>query len=531
MNMDVHDRLIQALTERSVYEHPTTEITVLQTHISWVVLTGPYAYKIKKPVNLGFVDFSTLTQRHFFCTEELRLNRRLAPHLYLEVIAIYGTPERPRFHGDGLPIEYAVKMIQFSQDQLLSHLLDESKLQVSHIDHLSQTVSAFHARIETADPMSQFGTPEMIYQPVQENFQHLFDTIDDPVRQAHASDIERWCQRTFTARRLAFVARKQDGFVRECHGDMHLGNMILLDEEVVLFDCLEFNANLRWIDVASDVAFLTMDLEDRGRPDLAHRFLNGYLEATGDYGLLVPLPFYLTYRATVRAKVAGIRCGQSTVSPEERARLGEEFGNYLDLAERYTRLSRPRLCITHGVSGSGKTAHTQQLVDAMGAIRLRSDVERKRLYGLSPLQRSSSHHTLDLYAPAVTQRTYAHLAQQAALVVQAGYTAVVDATFLQRAQRDTFRRLAAQLGVPFTILDFQAQEETLRRRVARRSAQADDASEADLTVLHRQLATREHLTAAEQDYVLTIDTDAPHASQRLLETISALGDEPSRYMP
>ena len=524
--MDAHDQLIQALTERSVYEHPTTEIAVLQTHISWVVLTGPYAYKIKKPVNLGFVDFSTLAKRYFFCQEELRLNRRLAPQLYLDVMALYGTPERPRWHGPGAPIEYAVKMTQFAQDTLLSHLVEAGTLHAAHIDVLAHEVSAFHARIATADPLSHFGTPEAVYQPVQENFQHLFDTLDDPARQAHARGLEAWCQRTFAARLSDVIARKQDGFVRECHGDMHLGNMLLLDDAVIIFDCLEFNDALRWIDVASEVAFLTMDLEDRGRPDLAHRFLNGYLEATGDYGLLRLLPFYLTYRATVRAKVAGIRLGQSDLAPEEAAQARQAFGSYLDLAARYTRPSRPRLWITHGLSGSGKTSHTQRLVEATGAIRLRSDVERKRLFGLAPLERSTGRSGLDLYAPDITQRTYAHLAHQAARIIEAGCTALVDATFLKRAQRDALRRLAAQLGVPFTILAFHADAETLRRRVAQRSTQGADASEADLAVLHEQFAALEPLTASEQVYALTIDTDAPQASQRLLDAVRAMGVEP-----
>jgi aminoglycoside phosphotransferase family enzyme/predicted kinase len=519
--MDTHDRLIQALTDRSVYEHPTTEITVLQTHISWIVLTGPYAYKIKKPVNLGFVDFSTLARRHFFCQEELRLNRRLAPQLYLEVVALYGTPERPHLHGRGTPIEYAVKMAQFAQDTLLSHLIAVDQLQVSHIDRLAHEVSAFHTRIATADPLSRFGTPEIIYQPVQENFRHLFDTIDDSVRQAHARALEAWCQHAFAARRPTFAARKRDGFIRECHGDMHLGNMILHNEEVVIFDCLEFNEDLRWIDVASDVAFLTMDLEDRGRPDLAHRFLNGYLEATGDYGLLILLPFYMVYRAMVRAKVAGIRLGQSHLSPEEAAQAREAFGSYFDLAERYTRPPRPRLFITHGCSGSGKTFATQGLVETTGAIRIRSDVERKRLFGLAPLERSTDRSAVNLYSPDATQRTYTQLAQLATRVVEAGFPVVVDATFLKRAQRDAFRHLAAQLNVPCTILEFRAQAETLRHRVAQRSAQADDASEADLAVLHGQFAALEPLTAEEQASALTIDTEAPQAPQRLLEAVRA----------
>jgi hypothetical protein len=237
----------------------------------------------------------------------------------------------------------------------------------------------------------------------------------------------------FASRHADFTTRKLTGYIRECHGDMHLGNMVLVDDRVVIFDGIEFNDAFRWIDVASDVAFLIMDLEDRGRPDFAHRFLNGYLEATGDYGMLRLLPFYLTYRALVRAKVAGIRLGQSSLSAEETAQAHEEFVSYLDLAERYTRPWRPRLFITHGVSGSGKTRHTQPLVEAIGAIRLRSDVERKRLFGLAPLEKSSGQRARDLYTAEATQRTYASLAQQAAGVLQAGFPVVVDATFLRRA--------------------------------------------------------------------------------------------------
>jgi predicted kinase len=204
----------------------------------------------------------------------------------------------------------------------------------------------------------------------------------------------------------------------------------------------------------------------------------------------------------------------------------EEFGSYLDLAEYYTQPSRPRLLITHGVSGSGKTYYTQRLVEATGAVRIRSDVERKRLFGLAPLEKSTDRRDLDLYAPEATQRTYEHLAQQAALILRAGWSAIVDATFLRRTQRDAFRRLAAQLGVPCTILNFRAQDATLRHRVARRSDQAADASEADLAVLQGQLTMREGLTADEQTLTVSIDTEAPHATQHLLETLRAMEDTP-----
>jgi len=295
-----------------------------------------------------------------------------------------------------------------------------------------------------------------------------------------------------------------------------------LDDTVMIFDAIEFNETLRWIDVASDVAFLIMDLEDRGRPDFAYRFLNGYLEATGDYSMLRLLPFYLTYRALVRAKVAGIRLGQRHLTPEETTRMQAEFGSYIDLATRYTRPSRPWLFITYGLSGSGKTHHTQQLLEAIGALRVRSDVERKRLFGLDPLARSCERNELDLYTPEATQRTYAHLAQQAVMGLQAGFTVIVDATFTQQAQRDTFRHLAAQLRVPYGILAFHAHHETLQRRIAQRRAQADDASEADLAVLQAQVARRDRLTADEQAVSVIIDTDDPQATQRLLATVHTM---------
>jgi predicted kinase len=359
----------------------------------------------------------------------------------------------------------------------------------------------------------------VIYQPVQENFQHLLAAPAGPVRQAHVRELARWCQRTFTAQRADFVARKRHGFVRECHGDMHLGNMILQDDAVVIFDCIEFNDTFRWIDVASDVAFLIMDLADRQRPDLAHRFLNGYVEATGDYDLLRLVPFYCTYRAMVRAKVAAIRLGQGVLQAEEAAQVQEACASYVDLATRYTRPSPPRLLLTHGVSGSGKTYYTGRLLEATGAIRVRSDVERKRLFGIAPLARSTAHDGVDLYTPEATERTYAQLARQARRIVRAGYTAIVDATFLQRVHRQTFRRLAAQLDVPCLIVDFSAPVETLRRRVAQRSRRGNDASEADLAVLEAQLAARQPLLADEQACTLTLATESPEAFERLLQSV------------
>jgi aminoglycoside phosphotransferase family enzyme/predicted kinase len=480
----------------------------METHISWIILTGEYAYKLKKPVNLGFLDFSTLEQRHFFCEEEIRLNRRLAPELYLCVVPITGTAEAPSMAGTGSPIEFAVQMREFPQEALLSHVLQRRELMPHHIDALAREIAGFHSRIEIASPDSPFGNPEVVRQATEECLAHL-----TPGDQSNAlvEHIKSWCRTEFDARRDEFMRRKQNGFVRECHGDTHLGNMLLLDGRPILFDCIEFNERFRWIDVLSEVAFTMMDLEDRGNPAAARRFLSEYLEETGDYGGLSVFRYYLVYRALVRAKVTSIRLNQEDVLPDERKALLTEFGGYVKLAERYTRPPQPIVAITHGASGSGKSTVAMAVVEELGAVRVRSDVERKRLLGLKPLERTE-HKATEAYSAAVTDRTYARLAEMASAAVRAGYPVIADATFLKRGQRQQFHRLATQLDVPFVILDLQPSENDLQRRVTKRAMAGGDASEADLAVLTQQLATREQLDEEEQACSIRVSSDQPRAA-------------------
>jgi aminoglycoside phosphotransferase family enzyme/predicted kinase len=496
--------LIEALQNPAAYDHPVDPVQVLETHISWVLLTGRYAYKIKKPVNFGFVDFTTLERRRRFCDEELRLNRRLAPQLYLDVAAVTGSAGAPRIGGRGETIEYAVKMVQFPQETLLSNVLERGELLPEHVDQLAETVGAFHARVAVADAAGPFGAPEHVLQPALENLDELARRTSQE-RQRHIERLRNWTERQFTDLRPEFQRRKEYGHIRECHGDMHLGNMILSGGDVVIFDAIEFNDDFRWIDVLNDAAFAMMDLEDRGRCDLAHRFRNAYLQFTGDYGGVAVLPFYLAYRALVRAKVACLRWEQAAEA-QEQAHLRAEFQSYLDLAESYANRRRPALVITHGLSGSGKTTGTQPLVEEYGAIRLRSDVERKRLLGLASGDRSGSGIGQDAYAVAATERTYLHLVNQTAAVLRAGFLTVVDAAFLRRSQRDRFRRLAEEAHVPFRILDFHAAEPTLRQRIAARRHEGRDASEADLAVLDWQLRTREPLAADETPLAIGVET-------------------------
>lgn len=478
--------LIEALRRPETYPHAVGDIEVVQTHISTVLLTGEYAYKIKKPLDLGFLDFSTLEARRRYCEEELRLNRRLAPWIYLEVVGFTGRPEAPRFGGPGQPFEYAVKMRQFPQERLLDRVLARGGLQAEVMDEVARRTARFHAEAAPAGRDTRYGTPEAVLAPMIQNFEQLRPLLHDPARLEQLERIESWTLARHAELRPLLAARKQAGCIRECHGDMHLGNIALLEEGVTIFDGIEFNEDFRWIDVMSEIAFLTMDLDDRGAHALSHRVLNTYLAESGDYAGLQLLRFYQVYRAMVRAKVASIRLTQG-VEAAERDRVLAAYQGYADLAERYTGRPRPAVLVTHGVSGSGKSTGALALVERLGAVQIRSDVERKRLFGLAAGERSRSTLGGGLYTAEATHRTYARLLELAEDVVRAGFPVIVDATFLTRARREPFAALAARLGVPFGILSFSADPEELRRRVQKRLAEGGDPSEAGVEVLERQL--------------------------------------------
>ncbi|MEE9157609.1 MAG: phosphotransferase, partial [Gammaproteobacteria bacterium] len=312
--------LIHSLQEPRVYDHEVKNLSTVETHISWVVLTGPYAYKIKKPVNLGFLDFSTLDKRHYYCKEELRLNRRLAPLTYVDVITITGTPQAPVLNGTGPALEYAVQMVQFPQPAQLDRVLARHALTDKHIYRLAQKVAAFHNTIDTADKNAPYGTPERVHDQVMQNFAQISARLGREVDTDRLDEIRNWTETEYNRQLDVLRQRKRGGFIRECHGDMHLRNIALVDDELLIFDCIEFSDDLRWIDVMSEVAFTVMDLEDRHQPDFARQFLNAYLEFTGDYAGLTVLRYYLSYRAMVRAMVSIIRAEQTELANEEKQR-------------------------------------------------------------------------------------------------------------------------------------------------------------------------------------------------------------------
>lgn len=525
---DQQRALISALSHADAYPHRVDEIRLIETHISWVILTGDYAYKIKKCVDFGFLDFSTLAKRRGFCEEEIRLNGRLAPSLYLEVVPICGPASTATIGGGGETIEYAVKMRQFDLHNAFDALLSRDALTESHIEETAQVLAQFHSEIAIADATSPFGTPEAIRQPAMENFDQLTAALQ-PVTTQHKLDatlqwlqeLQQWTEEKYQALIPTFQSRKSAGFIRECHGDLHLRNIVIWEGRVTPFDGIEFNDNLRWIDVISELAFLLMDLDDHLRPALARQLLNRYLSLTGDYDGLRVLRFYQVYRALVRAKVAGLRLEQTGLGQpgSEAAEQLHEIDNYLQLAGRYTQPQKPALIITHGLSGSGKTYLAKQLLLASELIHLRSDVERKRCFGLGEHAKTQSAPNAGIYTPESSARTYERLLQLSRSVLSAGFSVLVDATFLQRQQRETFHSLAKELKLPFSILHCEANNKTLQQRVRQRLTAGKDASEANEAVLEKQQQKQELLDSDENAYTHSVQTTDAIDIDKLLSVL------------
>lgn len=504
---------IRALLNPERYPHPVDQVDVVETHVSWVLLAGTRAYKFKKPVDFGFVDFTTLDLRRFYCREELRRNQPLAAELYEAVIAVCGDPATPELDEDGREaseaFEYGVRMRRFDDADRLDHRLTAGRVTRAEMGDFARRLTLFHADATRVDSQSVWGTPEAVMDPARENIRQLGALLErQPALAPRLSSALRavadWTETTGERLRPILAQRRADGFIRECHGDLHLGNLAWYQDRVIAFDCIEFNPAFYWIDTINELAFLVMDTADRGHPGLGRHVLNDYLEWSGDYGGVAVLDFYRVYRAMVRAKVAGLR-GLQTQAEEAAAAAGE-IGGYLDLAERMLAPRHTWLALTHGLSGSGKSRVSGELIEAGDAIRLRSDVERKRLYGLSPDDSSDSGVAAGIYTPEAGRRTYERLLDQARQLLDAGWPVVVDAAFLTRKQREPFLSLARGRGIAGVILDVTAPETVLRERLRARSQRRDDASEADEAVLERQIGLREPVTADEAERVVTVDT-------------------------
>lgn len=500
-------KLIESLRDPACYPHAVDQVNVIETHISWLLLTGEYAYKVKKPVNFGFLDFTTLEQRRHCCEEEVRLNQRLAPDIYIGLIPIGGSDDAPELDADEGIIEYAVKMYQFDPELRLDRLLKRHLFETHWIDLLAEQIAAFHQRIPIVAQDSPWGEPETLWEVVADNYRYIPPDHLDADDWTLLQQLSTCTAERFRALEGLMRQRKREGHVRECHGDLHLANINLFHDQLRLFDCIEFNLEFRWIDTISDLAFLLMDLEANQQFRWANRCLNLYLELTGDYTALPLLNFYKAYRSMVRAKVAML--GNQPDLPTCR--------HYLKLTEHYCRQRSPAVFLMHGVSGSGKSYLSERLAEAVGVIRIRSDVERKRLYRELSLQGKS----LQLYGAEMNSRTFQHLLDTTAAMLNAGYSVVVDATFIHQRTRNAYVELAANLNLPVRIISCHCEQNLIEARLKRRQEEGKDPSDADVQVMHEQLSVMQPLSSEEQLITLPVDTRDDEAIEQLMAQLRA----------
>jgi aminoglycoside phosphotransferase family enzyme/predicted kinase len=495
------DRLVELLSDPKAYPQiDADKVTVRETHISWVFLVGDFAFKIKKPVKTDFLDYSTLEKRECYCHEEVRLDRRYAQDLYLGVAPICMTGNGVQVDADRAPVEFAVKMRRFPDDALLSEQVEHGLLGTEDIAELASTIADFHRRAARAELCQTWGSPPAILHDANDNLRYLADSMTGETAKTLCV-LERWTAEFYQQHQPEFAQRIANGFIRECHGDLHLANVVRWDGRWMPFDGIEFNDAFRWIDVLSDAAFTAMDFAARGHLELCRSFVSRYLESTGDHASPSLLRWYLVYRALTRAKVAAIRAGQMVEESEYQI---EDAIAHVDLAFRFSLRQDPCLWITHGVSGSGKTTSSEVVVQQAGAIRLRSDVERKRHFGLLPTDRLTKKMQQQVYCESANHATYTRLRRIATGILRAGFPVVVDATFLKQSERTLFHNLAKDEGASFAILNCDTDELTLRRRITDRIARNTDASDADISVMEKQLKSREPLTESEISYVVDI---------------------------
>ncbi|MBI5255266.1 MAG: AAA family ATPase [Burkholderiales bacterium] len=516
-----HAERVAALRRPGALAHTAAAVDLVETHLSSLLMAGEHVYKLKKPVVLGFVDFSTLAARREACEEELRLNRRTAARWYLGVVPVVMGADGPRLDGPGPVLDWAVHMRRFDDTQRYDRLASQGRLAAQHIDPLVAAVHRFHAHLPPAPP--GHGRADGVRHWARENLAELAPLLHNPREATLLAALAGWTEARGAELAPLMELRRLTGHVRECHGDLHLANIAWVDEAPLLFDALEFNETLRHLDTIGELAFTFMDLLAHGQPRLGWRFLSGALEASGDHEALPLLAWHAVYRALVRAKVALLPAvaapppgGPGTVADAQPASTPAQAlaSRYLQLAAELAGLvpapqglPRPMLLLCGGVSGAGKSTVAGWLAERWGAVRVRSDVERKRLHGLAPTARPVS--AAELYGAEATRRTYQRLQEVAALALSAGESIVVDAACLRRDERLAMQALARRHGAAYRLVWCEAPLPVMRQRLVARLAEGRDPSDATPEVLAWQMGIAEWPAADEEPTLWRVSTDRP----------------------
>jgi aminoglycoside phosphotransferase family enzyme/predicted kinase len=461
--------MIQALLAPGIYPEPTDSVELVQTQMSFVLLTGDYVYKIKKPVNLGYLDYTTLDKRRFYCQREVKLNRRLCPDTYLGVVTINKHRGRYAINGEGEVIEYAVKMRRLPQELMMDTLLIESRVSLEMVACLADKVAAFHRGAETGEGINRFGGLETIVHNTEENFSQTEKYFGRAISQYQYQGIMDYTHAFIEGNTALFQKRVEEGRIRDCHGDLHTAH-ICFENGICIYDCIEFNDRFRYGDVASEVAFLAMDLDHHGRADLSHSFVNGYVTSSRDKGLKELLNFYKCYRAYIRGKVACFKLDDPYIGEEERTKTLEDASSYFDLAYSYT-APRPTLFITSGLVGSGKSVLAQALAGRLGLVVISSDVTRKRLASIPETEHRFEEFDTGIYSAEFSRKTYDAMFAEAKNILGEGGSVIIDASFIKSVERQRAKRLAEGTGARFFVLECNLEEGLTRQRLVRRLEQ------------------------------------------------------------
>ena len=498
--------VVKALSRPEAYPDHPAEVSMQQTHISWLFFTRDFVYKVKKPVNFGFLDFTSLEARRHFCEEEARLNRRLAPDVYLGVRDITAADGEIRLGGPGHVIDYALQMRRLPDDRMLPALLAAGEVTSDTMCRLAALLAAFHATAESGPAIDHDGTVDVILGNWEENFTQARPYLDWPLAREASDEIRRRVLAFCRTRASLFERRIAAGRIRDGHGDLRAEHICVTDP-IVIFDCIEFNHRFRYGDVAADVAFLAMDLEERGFPDLAQTFVRAYGAYAEDAELPSVLDFYQCYRAFVRAKVACFRLDDPTVPAGEQRQAARAAARYLELAASYaTRLRRPWLLLCCGLMGSGKSVLAGALAQRAGLHVLSSDVIRKASAGVQPTTPTPMTYGEGLYTAERIETTYRQMFEQAESLLAEGHSVVLDASFIRQRHRLQATQLAARVGAEFCIVECWCPEEELRRRLEARVAQGDSVSDGRWELLAEQRQAFEPLFDVPPAQHLRVDT-------------------------
>jgi len=502
--------LIEAMRNPAFYPHPADSVEWIQTHISIIFIAGEFVYKVKKAVDFGFLDFTTLEKRLFFCNEELRLNRRLAPLIYLDVVPICRDDSgRIRLGEEGRVIEYAVKMRKIPADRMLKRLLAAGQVEPSVMKAVAEKVARFHAEAETGGEIDRIGGVDTVRKNVEENFAQTERYTGRTLSNDRYRFLKSYALGFLKRRRSFLEKRVSSGRIRDCHGDLHVDH-ICLAEEILIFDCIEFNKRFRYVDVAAEAAFLAMDLDFSGHADFGEVFVKSYVVATGDAGVLTLLNFYKGYYAYVRGKVNSFRLDDAAIPEDEKRRALTTASRYFELAYGYAcLLERPTLILTAGLMGTGKSVLARAISPLLGAQIIRTDVLRKELMQIDPGERHPEKFGEGIYADSVSRRTYAEALRTAGCMLSRNVSVLIDASFRRRGDRLMAMQTAAAAGADFFVLECVCPEEIARTRLEKRSLDDTEASDGRWELFAAQRREFEPIDEIPGGAHIIVDTAAP----------------------